>query len=121
MDEPQSRKKMKMPEKDTIELSDDEPQEAKREEETVLTEGTSQVLETNMIENFRKSMVYGEQVVVPILRFLEETKPKLKRKLEDECLWWRSCHTSTREMECRKAEAMNGGSEGNLGQITGQR
>ncbi|KAL2624318.1 hypothetical protein R1flu_008563 [Riccia fluitans] len=40
MDKPKSRKKMKMPKKDTIDLSNDEPQEAKKEEEIVLAEGT---------------------------------------------------------------------------------
>ncbi|KAL2632182.1 hypothetical protein R1flu_016868 [Riccia fluitans] len=67
MDKPKSRKKMKMPKRDTIDLSDDKQQKVKREEETVLAKLTLQAPETDVIENFRISMVYGEQVVVPIL------------------------------------------------------
>ncbi|KAL2614246.1 hypothetical protein R1flu_025938 [Riccia fluitans] len=68
-DKPRARKKMKMTKKpyDTIDLSDDEPQEAKREEETILAEVTSHVPKADVIEKFRMSMVYGEQVVIPIL------------------------------------------------------
>ncbi|KAL2631496.1 hypothetical protein R1flu_016182 [Riccia fluitans] len=82
MDKPKSRKKMKMSKKDTIDLSDDELQEAKREEETVLAEGTSQAPETEVIENFRKSMVYDEQVMVHILRLLEESRAEVEEEVE---------------------------------------
>ncbi|KAL2642963.1 hypothetical protein R1flu_010550 [Riccia fluitans] len=73
---------MKMLRKDTIDLSDDEPQEVKKEEETVLAEGTSQVPEADVIENFKKSMVYGKQVVVPILRFLKKSRAKVEEEVE---------------------------------------
>ncbi|KAL2654160.1 hypothetical protein R1flu_022288 [Riccia fluitans] len=66
-DKPRTRKKTKMTKKGMIDLSDEEPQEAKREEETVYAEGTLQAPETDDINNFKKSMAYGEQVVVPIL------------------------------------------------------
>ncbi|KAL2633881.1 hypothetical protein R1flu_005360 [Riccia fluitans] len=65
-DKPQARKKTKMTKKGMIDLSDEEPQEAKKEEKTIFAEGTLQALETNIIDNFRKSMTYGEEVVVPI-------------------------------------------------------
>ncbi|KAL2623463.1 hypothetical protein R1flu_003668 [Riccia fluitans] len=40
-DKPQARKKTQMMKKETIDLSDEKAQEAKREEETNFTEGTS--------------------------------------------------------------------------------
>ncbi|KAL2649557.1 hypothetical protein R1flu_017685 [Riccia fluitans] len=78
-DKPRARKKTKMTKKlyNTIKLSDEELQEAKREEETILAEDTSQVPEVDMIEKFRMSMVYGEQVVVSILRILEESRAQV--------------------------------------------
>ncbi|KAL2651035.1 hypothetical protein R1flu_019163 [Riccia fluitans] len=65
-DKPKARKKTKMTNKDMIDLSNDDPQEAKREEETVFAERTLQIPKSDMIDNFMKSMTYGEQVVVPI-------------------------------------------------------
>ncbi|KAL2650471.1 hypothetical protein R1flu_018599 [Riccia fluitans] len=61
MDKLKVRKKtMKMKKPfDTIDLSDDEPQKVKREEEMVLAEDTSPILEADKIEKFRLSMVYG--------------------------------------------------------------
>ncbi|KAL2652432.1 hypothetical protein R1flu_020560 [Riccia fluitans] len=67
MDKPKARKKMKMTKKDTIDLSDKERQQMKREDKIVFAEGTLQVPETNVIENFKKSMTYSEQVVIHIL------------------------------------------------------
>ncbi|KAL2651488.1 hypothetical protein R1flu_019616 [Riccia fluitans] len=72
---------MKMMKKETIDLSDEEAQEAKREEETNFAKGTSQALETDIIDNFRKSMTYGEEVVVPILQLLEESRAKVEEEV----------------------------------------
>ncbi|KAL2633947.1 hypothetical protein R1flu_005426 [Riccia fluitans] len=57
-DKPKARKKSKMTKKGPVELSD-ESQEAKREEETVLAEDTSQAPKTDDIENVKRSMVFG--------------------------------------------------------------
>ncbi|KAL2624415.1 hypothetical protein R1flu_008660 [Riccia fluitans] len=62
---PRVRKMTKMTKKpyDMIDLSDDKPEEAKREEETILAEDSLQVPEVDVIEKFslfRLSMVYGE-------------------------------------------------------------
>ncbi|KAL2634252.1 hypothetical protein R1flu_005731 [Riccia fluitans] len=59
MDKPKVRKMTKKLD-DTINLSDDEPQEAKRKEETLLAKVTSLVPKVDVIENFRKSMIYGK-------------------------------------------------------------
>ncbi|KAL2624138.1 hypothetical protein R1flu_008383 [Riccia fluitans] len=74
---PKARKKTKMMKNDMIDLSDDEPQEVKREE-TILAKGTSQIPEIDIIDNFKKSMTYGEQMVVPILQLLEESRAKVE-------------------------------------------
>ncbi|KAL2649960.1 hypothetical protein R1flu_018088 [Riccia fluitans] len=81
-DKPRARKKTKMTMKpyDMIDLSNDEPQEAKREEETILAEDTSQVPEADVIEKFRMSMVHGEQVVTPHLRILEESRAQVEEE-----------------------------------------
>ncbi|KAL2644893.1 hypothetical protein R1flu_012480 [Riccia fluitans] len=81
MDKLKAKKKTKIMRKDTIDLSDDKLQEAKREEETIFTEGTSQIPETDVIDNFKKSMTYGEQVVVPILRLLEERRAEVEEEV----------------------------------------
>ncbi|KAL2653370.1 hypothetical protein R1flu_021498 [Riccia fluitans] len=44
-----------------IDLSSGEEQEAKRKEETNYAKGTLQAPETDIIDNFRKSMPYGEE------------------------------------------------------------
>ncbi|KAL2645230.1 hypothetical protein R1flu_012817 [Riccia fluitans] len=71
-----------MAKKETIDLSDEEPQEAKREEETNFAEGTSQAPTIDDIDNFRKSMTYGEEVVVPILRFLGESRAEVEEEVK---------------------------------------
>ncbi|KAL2649248.1 hypothetical protein R1flu_017376 [Riccia fluitans] len=76
-----ARKKMKMTKKETIHLSEGEVQEVKREEETNYAEGTSQVPETDVVDNYRKSMAYGEEVVVPILRLFEESRAEVEEEV----------------------------------------
>ncbi|KAL2633488.1 hypothetical protein R1flu_004967 [Riccia fluitans] len=69
-DKPKMKKKTKMTKKDTIDLSNEEPQEANYlcQEKTIFAKDTLQAPETDNIDNFKKSMTYGEQVMVPILR-----------------------------------------------------
>ncbi|KAL2632107.1 hypothetical protein R1flu_016793 [Riccia fluitans] len=55
---------------ETIDLRDGS-QEAKQEEETVLPEDTSQLPETDIIEQLQLSLAYGEWIFVPILHILE--------------------------------------------------
>ncbi|KAL2624354.1 hypothetical protein R1flu_008599 [Riccia fluitans] len=64
-----------------INLSNDKPQEAKREEKTIFAEGSSQIPETDVINNIKKSMTYEEQVVVPILQLLEESKAEVEEEV----------------------------------------
>ncbi|KAL2645233.1 hypothetical protein R1flu_012820 [Riccia fluitans] len=68
----------------TIKLSDDEPQEEKREEESLLAEDTSSIPEADEIEKFRLSMVYSKRVVTPVLQILEDN-----RALVEEETGWR--------------------------------
>ncbi|KAL2608708.1 hypothetical protein R1flu_027281 [Riccia fluitans] len=86
MDKSKARKKVMKTKKrhDTIELSDNKPQEAKRKEGTILAEDTSPIPKADEIEKFRMSMVYGAQVVTPILQILEES-----RTLVEEEVGWR--------------------------------
>ncbi|KAL2612113.1 hypothetical protein R1flu_023805 [Riccia fluitans] len=65
---------------DIVDLSDDELQEAKREEETILAEDTLQVPKADVIEKFMMSMAYGKQVVVPILQILEESRAQVEKE-----------------------------------------
>ncbi|KAL2609972.1 hypothetical protein R1flu_028545 [Riccia fluitans] len=67
-----------MTKKEMHDLSDEEPQEAKREEETIFAKGTLQAPKTDVIDNFRKSMTYGEEIVISILRLLEESKAEVE-------------------------------------------
>ncbi|KAL2635268.1 hypothetical protein R1flu_006747 [Riccia fluitans] len=80
-DKPKARKKTNMTKKDTIDLSNDKSHEAEKEEETIFTEGTLQAPEIDDIENFKKSMNYGKQVVIPILRLLEESKAEVEEEV----------------------------------------
>ncbi|KAL2633587.1 hypothetical protein R1flu_005066 [Riccia fluitans] len=83
MDKPKARKKMmktKTPH-DTIDLSDNEPQEAKSEEGTILAEDTLQPLEADAIEKFRLSMVYSEKVVTPILQILKKSRTLVEEEV----------------------------------------
>ncbi|KAL2644716.1 hypothetical protein R1flu_012303 [Riccia fluitans] len=65
--------------KETIDLSHREVQEAKREEET--NYATSQPPETDVIDNVKKSLAYGEEVVVPILLLLEESRAEVEKEV----------------------------------------
>ncbi|KAL2622177.1 hypothetical protein R1flu_002382 [Riccia fluitans] len=81
MDKPKARKKTRKP-YDTIELSDDEPQDAKREEETILAKDTLPIPKTDAIEKFMLSMVNRWWYL--FFEFFKREKPKLKKKPDEE-------------------------------------
>ncbi|KAL2621323.1 hypothetical protein R1flu_001528 [Riccia fluitans] len=60
-----------------IDLSD-ESQEAKKEEETVLSKDTLQLTKSDLIEKFRLSLTYGKQIVIPILHILEGNRTQVE-------------------------------------------
>ncbi|KAL2629275.1 hypothetical protein R1flu_013961 [Riccia fluitans] len=80
-DKPRVKKKMKITKMGLIDLSDEEPQEAKQEEETVFAKGTSQALETDNIENFKRSITFDEVVVVTILRILDKSRAQVEEEV----------------------------------------
>ncbi|KAL2652540.1 hypothetical protein R1flu_020668 [Riccia fluitans] len=78
-DKPKSRKKTKVTKKPhkMIDLSN-ESQEVKQEKQTILPEDILQLLESDIIEKFCLSLVYGEQKIIPILHILEGNRTQVE-------------------------------------------